>query len=281
MALSATADYFTDEDCAGRVLPVICPLLIDKEKLVRDQAGRAADVYLQKIRKAAAGMPDTALPPTQGPEKQGSRTGTPQPNASSGWAGWAISSVTSKLSSATGEMQTANGTSAIPPLGLEPKRPGTTSASPLHRQALQSPPPPVSRTSSSNASAVAEAFFAHDDKDDDGGDLWADMDDMDDMIDDDEGVEATPKPAPKEKQVASASATPFEEGEPDFEGWLAAKAQKKLGGSKPLPKGLSKPSAAKKPLGSKAGTKLVATKKPEAPVKPVAEDDDDGWGEGW
>jgi SCY1-like protein 1 len=32
MALAATADVYSDEDCANKILPGIIPSLIDKEK---------------------------------------------------------------------------------------------------------------------------------------------------------------------------------------------------------------------------------------------------------
>lgn len=32
LALAATIDVFTEEDCAGKILPAICPALLDKEK---------------------------------------------------------------------------------------------------------------------------------------------------------------------------------------------------------------------------------------------------------
>lgn len=32
LALGATIDYFTEDDCAGKVLPAICPALLDREK---------------------------------------------------------------------------------------------------------------------------------------------------------------------------------------------------------------------------------------------------------
>jgi SCY1-like protein 1 len=34
MALGATADVYSDEDCATKILPGVCPSLIDKEKYV-------------------------------------------------------------------------------------------------------------------------------------------------------------------------------------------------------------------------------------------------------
>ena len=275
MALGATVEYFTDEDCAGKILPVVCPLLMDKEKLVRDSANRTMDVYLQKIRKAAADLPETVLPPPSAPGATAGtpRMGTPQQSESAGWAGWAISSFTNKLSSAAGEMQTANGSGAASPVPGQsslPSRPATSSASNLNRQAVASPPPDRSRGASPNPNAVAQAFLQEDDGDD-GGDSWGNMGDFDE----DEGAVTKPSTS-SNKAAAVASPAPFDDGtEPDFAEWLAAKA-KKPGPSKPLPKGLSKSSTttAKKPA-----AKPVVAKKID--LKPKETADDDGWGDGW
>ncbi|KAM0519653.1 hypothetical protein ACHAPE_003834 [Trichoderma viride] len=282
MALAATADYFTQDDCAIRVLPVVCPALIDKEKMIRDQASKTMDIYLQKVRKAAAAMPDTVLPPPQPADATVVQANPSQPIASPGasWAGWAISSFTNKLTAVAGDMQTEEvptPAAVSPSPKPEMKRPSTSSASALHRQAVASPPPVTSGPSTpSVASAIAGQFLPDDD--DDAGDAWGDLPD-------DDGFD-TPFTAANKSASASASvsATPFDEDEPDFAGWLAAQAKK--GPSKPLPKGLSKTSAAKKPA-AKAATKPAA--KPAA--KPVAkkidltpkeaEEDDDGWGDGW
>lgn len=35
LALAATIDLFTEDDCAGKILPAICPSLLDKEKYDR------------------------------------------------------------------------------------------------------------------------------------------------------------------------------------------------------------------------------------------------------
>lgn len=32
MALGATMDFFTEEDCATKIVPAICPAMLDKEK---------------------------------------------------------------------------------------------------------------------------------------------------------------------------------------------------------------------------------------------------------
>lgn len=279
MALSVTSEYFSDEDCAHRIVPAICPSLIDKEKLIRDQASKAVDVYLAKIKKAAATMPETMLPPeTSAAAAGGPRMSTPQPteSAAASWAGWAISSFTNTLSSAAGEIQSSstpvNGAVAAPPS----KHPATPS------QTLSIP-----STSNPPAALLNKERFSHeqpfhdansDNADaDDGADAWGDMDNM--IEDDDDDATAgnndassaaelfatadpkllstttsttatLPKSSTKPSStLTSATATPFDDGsEPDFAGWLAAQAQKKGGGSgKALPKGLSKSSGASNP----------------------------------
>ncbi|KAK6217588.1 hypothetical protein QIS74_07702 [Colletotrichum tabaci] len=280
MALGVTGECFSDEDVALRIMPAVCPLLIDKEKVIRDQASKTMDVYLQKVRKAAASMPDSALPPQGAEGPGGPRMSTPQPSeaSASSWAGWAISSFTNKLSTAAGEMQTSNGSGAASPLptpspGPDARRPTTSSASALHRQAVKSPPPPMSRTPSS---VVADAF--NPEPADDGGDVWGDLGD-----DEGWGEPISGTKSSTGKRETTASATPFDDGaEPDFAGWLAAQSQKKGNSSKPLPKGLAKSStaAAKKPLVAKPAAKPVVAKKIDMKPK-QAEDDDDGWGEGW
>ncbi|KAI1370518.1 ARM repeat-containing protein [Hypoxylon crocopeplum] len=297
LALAATSDYFNEEECASRILPVICPSLIDKEKLVRDQANKTMEVYLLRIRKAAANMPDTVQPPPQTTEGAGPRMSTPQPSEASSWAGWAISSFTNKLSAASGEMQTSsNGAPTLaravsPSPGLDPSRrvtSSTSSASALHRQAVKSPSPapPLSRNSSASA---AENYFKDPEPAEDDGDAWGDMGDMDD---DGNTFFDTPSEPSKPAKKEPVSPTPFDDGsEPDFAGWLAAQTQKKSGpgGSKPLPKGLAKANgrtstttttaAAKKPLPTRTASKPVVAKKIN--MKPKETDDDDGWGDGW
>ena len=308
MALSVTSEYFTDEDCALRIVPAVCPSLIDKEKLIRDQASKTIDVYLAKIKKAAAGMPDTAIP-AEGTASaaSGPRMSTPQPTESAAvaWAGWAISSFTNKLSAAAGEIQSnitpVNGSAASTPPPAATAKLATSSASPLHRQALKSPPP-----------QPKDSYFQDeptpendDDDDNDAADAWGDMGDLPEEEDDDNTAAAffkpdkpKPKPAttlPKSKPSSTpttASATPFDDGsEPDFAGWLAAQAEKKKAGGvggKALPKGLSKTGGsagtsatggAKKTTTVPAKAKPVVVKK-KIDMKVKESEEDDGWG-GW
>jgi SCY1-like protein 1 len=299
MALAVTSDSFNEDDIANRILPSLCPSLIDKEKLIRDQANKTMDVYLQRIRKFAYTMADTVLPPPSAaePSTAAPRMGTPQPSEAASWTGWAISSFTNKVSSAVGEISTnPNGTPnparpSSAPLNTEPRKaPGTASASALHRQAVISPPVTSARTSTSSN---APDYF----QDADAGDVEIDIDDAWGNMEDDNFFDA-PSDASKAKAVGAAN--PFEDdGEPDFAGWLAAQAGKKTGG-KPLPKGLAKPASANgRPAAprsvstggvSGAGAKKAATTAVVKPKSVVAKKidtapkdagEDDGWGDGW
>ncbi len=288
MALAATAEVFNEDDCASRILPALCPTLIDKERLVRDQANKTIDLFLSKIRKSAASMPDTALPhpnTLEASTASAPRMSTPQPSDAASWTGWAISSFTNKISAAAGEIQsTSNGTlpnpearpNSAPQIDGRKMNLTTASASALHRQAVASPPATSTRTStSSNANDYfqdAPDLVAND------IDAWGDMEE-DSFFD-------APSEKPKSKSTPAVSATPFDDnGEPDFAGWLAAQTQKKPG-TKPLPKGLAKPTtsattAAKKPgvTATKLVSKPIVAKKIDTTPKNAG--DDDGWGDGW
>lgn len=315
MALSVTGECFTDEDCALRILPAICPLMIDKEKLVRDQAVKTMDIYVQKIKKAASDMPDTVLPPQQTGAGAAPRMSTPvtAESAAASWTGWAISSFTNKISQAAGEIQptTSNSSTPVPAAAAAVRPPPVTtaSASALHRQAMKSPTlaGAASRPSTSSGNFGGESFFTDADPadsgwGDDAADNWGDdavntWGDMDDINDDGDDLSAPPSTdssmfsAPKKElptrnlnSSGSGSAKPFgDDDEPDFAGWLASQ-QKPKTSTKVLPKGLSKSNgkstttaAAKKPV-AKPATKPAPAKKIN--LKPK-ETEEDGWGDAW
>ena len=296
MALAATLDSFSEDDCANRILPAVCPCLIDKEKLVRDQANKTMDIFLQRIRRHATAMPDSVLPPpttaTDASRPSTPRMGTPQPSDAASWAGWAISSFTNKVSTVTGEMSSSNNTAptaprsnSMPAVSQQRPTPVTASASSLARQAVTSPPTASARTSTSSN---ANDYFPDTNADEDFDDSWGNMEEDNFFDASSEVPKATSKPAP-------SAANPFEDnGEPDFAGWLAAQSGKKPG-AKPLPKGLGKPTAARPAPAIRASTgglsgaaaKKAAAVKPKPVVAkkidttPKSTGDDDGWGDGW
>ena len=221
--------------------------------------------------------------------------GTPQNDTS--WAGWAISSFTNKLATASGEMQSKpNGnpaapanarSSSVPPTAdaAKPAPPSTASASTLHRQTFHKPSAPVlSRTTTD------QFFDSAQDEDDELDAAWGDMD-GDSFFD-----------APSEIKASPPAPTFDDGGEPDFAGWLSAQAQAKP--KPPLPKGLTRPSATTVgnnrqanvarstttgSVGSGLGPRKLATaaSKPTSTlskkidVKPKEGAADDDWGDAW
>ncbi|KAL8802557.1 MAG: hypothetical protein Q9182_003722 [Xanthomendoza sp. 2 TL-2023] len=299
LALAATSDLFNEDDCAVKILPSLCPSLIDKEKLVRDQASKTFDIYAHRLRKHASTMPDSILPPATATGANGAmpRIGTPQNDT--GWAGWAISSFTNKLATASGEMQPkptrarAGAEEArslsVPPTADTGRPAAAGSVSQLHRQAVTGSTVPVlTRT-------TTDRFFADAQEEDDEIDMaWGDT------------AEEAFFDAPLESETAaetqpSMPASNFDDGgEPDFEGWLKAKSGSKP--KPPLPKGLSKPtilpngrqsairSTTTGHVGSGLGAKKLAMTAASAPKaspvkaienKPKEPSGDDDWGDAW
>ncbi|KAH7923423.1 ARM repeat-containing protein [Leucogyrophana mollusca] len=56
MAFMACAECFEMEDIAGRVVPCVASAMLDKEKLVRDQAFRAVELFVKRLETHAAAM---------------------------------------------------------------------------------------------------------------------------------------------------------------------------------------------------------------------------------
>ncbi|QDS76353.1 hypothetical protein FKW77_003079 [Venturia effusa] len=281
LALAATADLFSDDDCATKILPGICPSMVDKEKLVRDSANKTMEIYLTRVKKYAQTLPDTVIQPAAvAGEKP--RMGTPAVDAS-GWAGWAISSFTNKLGTVSGQMAApSNGISRV----ASPESRSSSVPPPMTKVPTGSGPKPKTKPASSfpastDAWDASETISQAEDEDFDTG--WGDDNPWGKTTEDVDPFAAPPAQA--------TTATPFEDGgEPDFAGWIAAQANAKS--KKPLPKGLAKPKATTTPSTrpgmpkAKSTGGVIAAKKTIPVVKPLPkakeEDaDEDAWGDAW
>ncbi|KAH8701469.1 armadillo-type protein [Phaeosphaeriaceae sp. PMI808] len=297
MALSATADLFSEEDCATKLLPIMCPALVDKEKMIRDQAQKSVDIYIARIRKFAAAMPDTVLPPP-GLAAGGAaapRMGTPANDTS--WAGWAISSFTNKLASTSGDIgagSTTNGTtdqrsSSVPPTSNKPPVPlASKPGMQLHNTKSSTTIPTIMSPDPAAAFSDETADFNND---------WGGFTDADAFDNTHTAANNEEEDAWGESIVAiSTTTTSYDDkGEPDFAGWLAAQSQGKKTVKSPLPKGLTKSSATstkstRPVIGGRTSTTGSATTKKvlvgsKKDVKKEAmrskEDEEDGWGDAW
>ncbi|GAM84276.1 hypothetical protein ANO11243_022700 [Dothideomycetidae sp. 11243] len=291
LALGATADLFTEDDCASKLLPCICPALVDKERLVRDQANKTLDLYLQRVRKYGQTLPDSVLPVPETGVAGAPRMGTPSNENT--WAGWAISSFTTKFGAASGQMQpTKNGVetpptsrpTSVPPVSdaHRPNKvgPGQTRLVPISTHSS----PAVPRVSISTPTSPLP-------EEEDFGDDWGAMDD--DEVADAWGSPAITKAATAAKSPPAPSATYDDQGEPDFEGWLNAQTQAKKQSGKPLPKGLSKKTVPATTAPKAKVIRTTSTGKPAAqtttakpntkpsPAPAPAPDDGDDWGDAW
>ncbi|WWD19545.1 hypothetical protein CI109_104006 [Kwoniella shandongensis] len=110
MALMATVECFDREDLAGKVVPNMAFTLVDKEKLVRDQAFKAMNMFMGKITEMVQSMPDTVLNEDRSSASFGPVTTTATANgsgqaglvnsatgAAGALAGWAIASLGKQL----------------------------------------------------------------------------------------------------------------------------------------------------------------------------------------
>ncbi|KAL9081708.1 MAG: hypothetical protein Q9159_007106 [Coniocarpon cinnabarinum] len=287
LALSATTDLFSEEDCASKILPTLCPSLVDKEKIVRDQANKTIEAYLSRVRKYAQTLPTTMETPTANGSVAGPRIATPSPSADSTWTGWAISSFTNKLSTASGEMSSkpppvvVGGPGAKAPVTLQPTVTASSNTANTSTSARANPAKPMLPRNTTEKTKLAASFEAPEIVEDDWGDgEWGGIDESADADADDawgamaaetevkpaaspsvsitspaDESEATfsepeaPKPPATKKQNASA--------EPDFASWL--NAQKSNKNTKTLPKGLTSNKSSSS-LGSKTSNRPLTSR---------------------
>jgi len=275
-------------------------------RIIRVQAQKTLDVFLQRVRTLTENYPETASPPPQATDGATGaavavanipRIGTPQTDDS--WAGWAISSFTKNLSKAVGELESTNNTAAPASNGSSGMGPRTSSEPSIGKLGVLVPTPrATSPAPSSNlrksfttpAVHKPSGFLGDDDNEDNDPDAWGDLEE--------ESFFDTPAAKPPPAMVDSE--------ELDFASLIQPK-------KKELPKGLSKPATTTRAsvvtspkisakASTVAGSSATATKAKTAtaslvakkPVttalkKPVAakteEKDgwgnDDGWDDGW
>lgn len=96
LGFAATHNLYSMDDCAHKILPVLCGLTVDPEKSVRDQAFKTIRSFLSKLESVSEDP--TQLAEVEKDVHAASSPGTG--GAAASWAGWAVtgvSSLTSKL----------------------------------------------------------------------------------------------------------------------------------------------------------------------------------------
>lgn len=142
MAFMATIDCLEIDELATKVIPNMSFALIDKEKLVRDQAFKAVELFVKKLEIHAATMPETAVPEASAALGITSPAQATLVNSAAGaagaLAGWAITSLGKRL--ATADMQTdmssVAGIAIDRPISAPGPAGGSTYSSSLHPTAL-------------------------------------------------------------------------------------------------------------------------------------------------
>ena len=270
---------------------------------MRDQANKTFDIFVSRVRRYASNLPESVLPPPTASTVNGGIPRMSTPHNDTSWTGWAISSFTNKIATASGDIEAKPTTSTLQ-ISLEPRsasvplipnmenpRPNsTTTISELRRMALTRPVVP--NLVSTSAEQLSQGAQEESDEIDD---AWGEMGE-DSFFD----APITP---------ALAIPIPFDDGgEPDFAGWLSSQAKAKT--RAPLPKGLSRPSTtivtngrphiaqavSTSSIDTGASTKKLAptpskpngTKLKPPETKPIILDTkpkesaaDDDWGEAW
>ncbi|PWN90809.1 hypothetical protein FA10DRAFT_267243 [Acaromyces ingoldii] len=121
MSLMATGESYDGDDAAKQIIPAIAPCLVDKEKMVRDQAFMAMKMFMERVKDKVKTMPDTALPPEQQQQEAGSASSmaatasangssaTPGSWAASALAGWTQSAFAKHIDTASLAATTMDG----------------------------------------------------------------------------------------------------------------------------------------------------------------------------
>ncbi|KAJ3153399.1 hypothetical protein HDU86_005229 [Geranomyces michiganensis] len=121
-ALGATADIYDGTDCTQNIIPALARLLLDPEKSVRKQAFSNMEIFLRKVEKLADSMPDTGIKQAvMEPERPAQQTGS-NPE---GWASWAVSAVSTKITGSLVSDVTGGGSASQTAAGMKPTTSGT------------------------------------------------------------------------------------------------------------------------------------------------------------
>ncbi|XP_052769512.1 N-terminal kinase-like protein [Mya arenaria] len=165
IGIGATQHLFTMADVAQKLMPPLCHMTMDPEKMVRDTAFKTLKSFLDRLEKLSED-PDM-LPEL---EKDVMSGGVPN-NSAAGWAGWAIGGV-STLTSKVYSKATKKPTNAGPTLKgkASPDAPGVPSPT-SQTPTSTSPSQPEVQDSEENEGEGQQADAGWDDDDGDWGDI--------------------------------------------------------------------------------------------------------------
>ena len=100
LSLGCTAQYYGEPEVASRILPALCPMLMDHDKMVREQALKTVKLFIEKIERYHKGNPDKAPVSNRPSGREQTESGQEAPK---GWTSWAVSSVSNIATKYTGQ----------------------------------------------------------------------------------------------------------------------------------------------------------------------------------
>ncbi|NP_001085304.1 N-terminal kinase-like protein [Xenopus laevis] len=168
LGFAATHNFYSMADCAGKVLPVLCGVTLDPEKNVREQAFKTIRSFLDKLETVSGD-------PSQLAElEKDVHTASASPSVVGGWAGWAVTGVSSLTSKF---IRTGGGAQDASPSEGAPAPPATIEASKPDTVPSPSAPPAASTTPSSyepeEEKGASDSLDRWDDED------WGSLEDTD------------------------------------------------------------------------------------------------------
>lgn len=172
LGFAATHNYYSVTEIAARILPNLCAITVDPDKSVRDQAFKAIKSFLTKLETVSED-------PTKLADIEKDVASCAQPaGASSSWAGWAVtgvSSLTSKLiRTAPG---TEGGAAADGSMPASDSNPTNATSAPAPDSEHKTPQATVTRHPPSSCANQSQSLEVTDNDDEPIGDRWDEEED--------------------------------------------------------------------------------------------------------
>lgn len=175
LSLSATQNFFTLQDCTSKIMPVLCTILMDPEKQVRDHVFTSLKSLIAKMEKFSE---DPTL--IKEMESEINQSGSNVSAKLTSGLSWAVSSIAAKLTRTRDETQDSATSSNSNKIG---NLPATSAASRVAATSSNNQPKSIShsdgppKTALGGTSADTKSFAS--DLDSQPADGWADDDGWD------------------------------------------------------------------------------------------------------
>ncbi|RVE67350.1 hypothetical protein OJAV_G00102090 [Oryzias javanicus] len=169
LGFAATHNYYSVTEIAGRILPTLCTVTVDPDKNVRDQTFKAIKSFLSKLEMVSED-------PAKLSEIEKDVESSAQPaGASSSWAGWAVTGVSSLTSKLIRNAPVTEG--GATPEGSEPTSNATSSSSTIGASAAEDKNPGASVAPPAASTHTSRTVEVTEDNDEPVGDRWDDEED--------------------------------------------------------------------------------------------------------